>query len=94
MCSVYASSPEPVHSGIELSIWHACAFITAQGVCVRGCVRVRAVRTENACVCAHVSVFEYDQHDWKKSAGPCFARACSYHHLRGRFPVHVFAESF
>jgi len=46
-------------------------------VCVRGCVRVRAVRTENACVCAHVSVFEYDQHDWKKSAGPCFARACS-----------------
>ena len=77
MCSVYASAPEPVHSGIELSIGHACAFITAQGVCVWVCACTCCSNRECVCVCAHVSVFEYDQHDWKKSAGPCFARACS-----------------
>ena len=40
-------------------------------VCVRACVYVYVpVRTEKdamrVCVCTHVSVFEYDQHDWKR----------------------------
>ena len=27
---------------------------------------------DDMCVCAYVSVFKYDQHDWKDSPGPHF----------------------
>jgi hypothetical protein len=79
--------PATVHSRIALEeiVWLLCfgsgmhVHLSSLRVCVRvlACTRrfelvVHLQEKDAMCACAYVSVFEYDQHDWKKSPGPHF----------------------